>query len=125
MLRELLLGGPEGPGCSAQQDGFLGRFLLGRGTPGHHQCSRAGHLPQSTVLITAFLRAGQIAVREGKDCFGGCCFNDSPSLPSLGTSGAGVMAHLPPVWFWRGSDSGALAEGSATTSHLLRSAEKL
>lgn len=53
---------------------------MGRGTPGHHQCSRADHIRQSTVLITAFLRAGQIAVREGKGCFGGCCFNETALL---------------------------------------------
>lgn len=43
-LRELLVGVPEGPGCSAQQDDSLVR-----GTRDHHWCSRAGHMSQSMI----------------------------------------------------------------------------
>lgn len=60
-----------------QRDSWSSLVLQGRSYVSIHDLA----------LTTVFLRAGQIAVREGKGCLGDCCFNDSPSLPSLELQG--------------------------------------
>lgn len=105
LLRELL-GGPEGPGAVPSRM-IPCSWIPWAGSPwaeGHLSITEApGQLMTQSRFVTQGLDRQQWEERRG-GLFGRCCFNDSPSLPSLGISNAAVMTLLPLVWFWTALD---------------------